>query len=305
MGKIRFDPEKPLYDGHKIAWTINQCPAAMDKLIALAKPIVVFVHGRGKEPNKSLNGATFVKGLAVPKIELGYDVSVLMFNWDSAFPGLSFNDRTRALSHVPAAAQAFAELLQALNTYFVDKPTQSRPTLLVHSMGSIVVQRVMEGNAWPRGPALFRQIVLTQPDADDVGHAVWLDPLCQQELVFVTLNNDDKVLRRSTDERAERRHALGLGTSEPLASNCKYIDLTNMGAIGSAKDDDHEVFGKGAMNGQVYVCQFFEQALRGENVVLDRNLNVESVDRNVVFRLKSKNDPTAPCLKQPPLPRSD
>ena len=57
------------------------------------------------------------------------------------------------------------------------------------------------------------------------------------------------------------------------------IDLTGMGPIGSEQDDDHEVFGKGAMNGQVYVCEFFEQALRGTGVVLDPGVNVDSIER--------------------------
>ena len=74
-----------------------------------------------------------------------------------------------------------------------------------------------------------------------------------------------------------------------------------MGPVGK-KDEDHEVFGKGAMNGQIYLCRFFTEALIGEAVVLDPARNVESVERDVIYRLKWKNEPSAPCLKLPELP---
>ena len=67
--------------------------------------------------NKSLQGGTIVKGLAVPKIELGYNASVLMFNWDSAFPFGNFLDRDRALGNMPAAAISLGKLLSGIKDY--------------------------------------------------------------------------------------------------------------------------------------------------------------------------------------------
>lgn len=300
--KLRFDADTPLYDGQKQPWRMDQCEALLDRLVARSKPLVVFVHGRGNEPNKSLNGATLTTGKAVPKIELGYDVSVLMFNWDSAFPFLRFRDRGRALSHTAAGAERFGELLQHLQRYFAARPALARPVLLAHSMGSIVLQKAVDGGGWPDAAPVFRQVVLSQPDADDIGHAAWLDRLGQKETVYVTWNADDRVLRQSDDERPNGAHALGLGSTQPLAAHCRYIDLTGMGPIGQAEDDDHEVFGKGAMNGQVFVCQFFEEVVRGRAATLDTGSNVAAVERDVVYRLKAHFDPKAPCLKAPKLP---
>jgi hypothetical protein len=302
MDKLKFNPATPLYTGDCIAWRLDQLALVLDSLFNRGKPVVVFVHGRGKEPNKSLKGASFVEGKAVPKIELGYNVSVLMFNWDSAFRGVAFWDRGTPLSNVPAAAASLGAFLVALKAYRSSHSSRPAPALLVHSMGSIVVQHTVQRALWPAGEAIFRSVVLSQPDADDVGHSIWLDQLAHQESVYVTLNRDDKVLQRSTDERPQGRHALGLGTNEPLASAARYIDLTGMGPIGSEKEDDHEVFGKGAMNGQVYVCEFFEQVLRGTGVALDPGVNVDSIERGVTYRLKAKFDPKAPCLRQPALP---
>ena len=68
------------------------------------------------------------------------------------------------------------------------------------------------------------------------------------------------------------------------------------------KDEDHEVFGKGAMNQQIYLCQSFTHVLTGKPIVFDLTKNVESIERGVVFRLRDKRDPSAPCLKVPKLP---
>ncbi len=296
-----FDAGHPLYTSDGLAWRMDEAAAALQAVAAHGKPVVLFVHGRGKEPRKSLRGARFTVGKAIWKIELGYDCRVLMFNWDSKFAGINVWDRTRPLANTAEGGRRFGELLALLRQLPAVQAPARKPVLLVHSMGSIVVQRTVVAGLWPPGPSLFQQVVLSQPDADDVGHSAWLDALAAQEQVFVTLNADDKVLRRSDDDRPEGAHALGRGTAQPLADRARYIDLTAMGAIGSDEDDDHEVFGKGAMNGQVHVCRFFEQALRGADVTLDAS-NVASVDRAVVFRLKPHFDASAPGLAIPVLP---
>lgn len=302
MAKLKFKADTPLYTADAHAWRVEQLPAALDAVHADGRPVVLFVHGRGKEPNKSLRGGGFVTGLAVPKIELGYDVRVLMFNWDSAFKGLALKDRDRPLRNTVAGAERLGVVLAGLQAWRADHPNLPAPVLLAHSMGSIVLQHAVAGGHWPSGGPLFRRVVFSQPDADDLGHAAWLETLAAREQVFVTFNRGDKVLKQSNDARPAGAQALGLGTTQPLAPSARYVDLSGLGGKGSDEDDDHEVFGKGAMDGQLYVCQFFEQALRGDDVVLETGVNVESVDRGVVYRLKSRIEPGAPCLKAPPLP---
>jgi len=238
----------------------------------------------------------------VHKIERGYDASVLMFNWDSAFHGLNFLDREVPLSHTVAGGTALGQLLTLLHEFQLAHPNEKKPVLLVHSMGSIVVQHAIEDGHWPIANKLFSAVLFSQPDANDKGHAAWLDQVARRELTYVTQNQDDNVLKRSTDARPVGMHALGLGTDEPLAPNARYIDISRMGPLGK-KDEDHEVFGKGAMNGQVYLCQFFTQVLTGSAVVLDPTVNVESVTNEVVYRLRDRCEPGAPCLTVPELPK--
>jgi len=239
--------------------------------------------------------------MAVHKIERGYDVRVLMFNWDSAFNGWNIFDREVPLSHTGAGAAAFGRALDALARAEDAHPTRPRPALVVHSMGSVVVQKAILNSHWPSRANLFSAVLFSQPDADDVGHIDWLGPLSLKESTYVTQNKDDHVLLRSRDARPVGRKALGLGTVEPIAEAAHYIDLSTMGSLGK-KDDDHEVFGKGAMNGQLYVCEFFTQAIRGEAIGLDQMTNVEAIERGCVYRLRSRHQPSAPCLKLPTLP---
>lgn len=301
MSKMKFNSETPLYTSDGKAWRIDQFDTVMGSLGSPDRPVVLFVHGRGKEPGKSLLGATFTEGKAVHKIERGYDASVLMFNWDSAFKGFNFLDREVPLSHTDAGGIAFGKVLQGLQEFQHDRPDARKPVLLVHSMGSVVVQKTLETGNWPEATGLFSAVLFSQPDADDLGHAAWLNKLASRERTYVTLNKDDHVLQRSIDARPPGAHALGLDTNQPLASRATYVDISRMGAVGK-KDEDHEVFGKGAMNQQFHLCQFFTQALTGQPVVLDEAKNVESVDRGVVFRLRDKREPAAPCLRVPQLP---
>jgi esterase/lipase superfamily enzyme len=301
MAKMKFDANTPLYTSDANPWRIDQLGAVMTNLAAKGKPIVIFVHGRGKEPGKSLVGATFTEGKAVHKIEQGYGVSALMFNWDSAFKGFSFLDREVPLSHTAAGGAALGQVLAALRSFQIAHPAAAKPALLVHSMGSIVLQRAVVDGHWPNTGPLFSSVLFSQPDADDVGHATWLEVLAARERVVVTLNKDDHVLNRSTDARPPGAHALGLDTTQALAPHATYVDISNMGKLGE-KDEDHEVFGKGAMNQQIHLCQFFTQALTGEPVILDPQKNVERIDRAVVYRLRDRREPGAPCLTVPTLP---
>jgi hypothetical protein len=294
---MQYSINTPIYTSDTRAWRLGEIPQLLDILYAKGKPIVLFVHGRGKEPKKSLRGGTFVEGLAVRKIERGYDCSVLMFNWDSAFSGFQIFDRTRPLANAIDAALSLAKVLTELNSYFDSHKAHSRPALLVHSMGSIVIQNLVKNQGWSFR-RLFRSIVFSQPDADDIDHAEWLESLASRERVYVTFNRDDHVLARSNDDRLAGARPLGLGTNQPLAQSATYIDLTNMGALGR-KDDDHEVFAKGAMNGQLYVCEFFTQALVASEVDLVVGGNVKEKTSNNVYVLKQHHEPSAPCLQKP------
>ena len=84
LAKLNFSRDYPLYLSDQSRYTHAQVETALDRAFSYQKPVVLFVHGRGNEPEKSLNGGTYVEGNAVHKIEQQYDVKVVMFNWDSS-----------------------------------------------------------------------------------------------------------------------------------------------------------------------------------------------------------------------------
>ena len=128
--KYKFDSNYPLYvrDGSKFGF--DDVDKALDRVYSTGKPVVMFIHGRGNEPNKSLDKATFVEGGAVRKIEDHYNATVLMFNWDSqAF----LYDRSKPLSKMKQSADSLAIVLAKMWTYFQNHPKLKRPSLIAET----------------------------------------------------------------------------------------------------------------------------------------------------------------------------
>lgn len=283
-GNSTFDPAKRLYTSSGVGHPITELPMLLDDLSTTGKPVILFVHGRGKEPNKSLRnkGGLIVEGRAVHKLESGYKAKVLMFNWDSE-RGCGFKDRERPLSNMATASQAFSLLLDGIKQYRHNN-SQARPiALMVHSMGNIVVETMV--NNWGGwidngGEPLFSNVVFSASDSNDTDHAAWVEKIGDTENVYLTINADDKILKKSNDQRPAGAAALGLEPGTHLARNAVYVDITNLGSEQNGKKRKtkrHELFNKPGMHGQVYVCEFFEQALTGRTVSLNEQNSNEVV----------------------------
>ena len=95
---------------------MSQVDLVLDKILPKSGPTILFVHGRGNEPKKSLKGGLFVQGLAVHKLETDYGANVIMFNWDSK-RGNGLKDRSRPLSKMEDAANSFSVVLQGIRSY--------------------------------------------------------------------------------------------------------------------------------------------------------------------------------------------
>lgn len=297
---LSFDPVNRLYTSDKVGYPISELPVVLDSLLAKSKPIILFVHGRGEEPNKSLRleGGIFVEGRAVHKLESGYDANVLMFNWDSE-RGSGFKDRGRPLSNMPAASQAFTQLLEGIKQYRKNNPQSLSIALIVHSMGNIVIETIIESQGgWidNGGEPLFSNVVFSTSDADDIGHAAWVEKISASENVFITVNADDKILIKSRDKRPVGAAALGLEPGNRLANNATYIDITNLGTKKGKKTERHELFNKPGMHDQLYVCEFFQQALTGLPVLLNAQNSTEVVSGQR-YKLNYKRDSTNDCFK--------
>lgn len=292
LGKLKYDANYPLYTSDTERYSFDQAEVAFDKVFASGQPVILFVHGRGNEPNKSLVGGTFVEGGAVRKLETQYKAKVLMFNWNSV---AWMYDRSKPLTQMPAAAESLKRVLQKLKNYLAQPRNQKKSlTLLAHSMGSIVLETFIKQNEWPTETPLFSQVVLTSPDADNVEHWQWLSEISQVENVYVTINKDDDILEKSTDSREPGREALGRNPVLPLSSKATYLDLTKLGKKPGQATGAHEVFNKEGMKGQALYCQLFHQLISGQKP--DLTATTDLTEQNNYFKIKFAINNSAPCF---------
>ena len=258
---IKYDPQFFVYTSDATPFRLGEVKALFDRLLRGTKPVVLFVHGRGKEPEKSLKGTGIllreianIEGHAVEKLE-AYGASVVMFSWDSK-RGRGFKDRDRPLGNMPEAAQRFAGVLDAVANAVAGAPAQHPPvTLLAHSMGTIVVQTYVKQNGGWRSPGagrLFSNVVLSSADADNLGHPAWVNQIAAVERVFVTVNPVDPTLEDSTEARQPNAVALGRDPGGVLSNAATYAML---------EIKAHEIFTKRPEHPEI--SKFFDAAFKG------------------------------------------
>jgi pimeloyl-ACP methyl ester carboxylesterase len=252
---LTFDPATPIYTRDSRAYAVKDLSLALDAVRQSNKPIVLFIHGRGDEPGKSLRAKKNFLGLgsAVPMLENQYGTAVLMFNWDSK--AASIRDRSRALGNAAAAADALHAVILELQSYYSKDPSMKPVVLLAHSMGTIVVQKYVEKYGWSAG-RVFANVLFTSADADNLDHAKWVERISSVERVYITINPRDKMLSGSSDLRPSGNSALGLDPGKLLAAGSFYVEVYQTGA--------HEIFNTATMKGRPSVCNFFRAVLAGE-----------------------------------------
>jgi hypothetical protein len=289
--ELKFSADYPLYLSDGSRYDYAHIDTALDKAFSYQKPVVLFVHGRGNEPEKSLNGGTFVEGNVVHKLEEQYGVKVVMFNWESS---AFLFDRDKPLKHIPAAAASFKKVLAQVSTYM--KQNQDKKiALLTHSMGSIVLQKYIQTFGWEYKDKIFSNVLFTSPDADNKNHAEWLDQVAEVENVYVTINQDDDILEKSTDAREKGVFALGLNPVKPFSIKATYLDLTRMGSSVGAATGTHEVFNKESMKDQKNVCEVLEALISSKSPNVAASTVVTAITGYLKF--KYKRDDHASCFK--------
>lgn len=289
--KLSFDSRFPIYLSDKSKYDFSQIHLALDKVFSYKKPVLFFIHGRGNEPSKSLEGGFFTEGNAVHKLEDQYGVKVIMFNWQSS---ASLYDREEPLSHMTEAAGNLKRVFTELQSYLNLNPNK-KISLLAHSMGSIVVQTYFQNYGWNFKYKLFSNFILTSPDADNLNHHLWVEKISSLENVFVTINKDDSILSKSTDARKPGVAALGNTPVSPLASHARYLDLTKMSDRVGKANKSHEIFNKPNMLGQKNLCEVMQSLLSSEIPSLSKATQ-KTKDSNYlkfVFNI----DENTPCFK--------
>ncbi len=182
--------------------------------------LILFVHGRGKHPEKAFN-----KHLLVD-LEKDYSAKVIMFHWPSWEGRFAFPTQKARNS-----AQDFIKVLLAFDQYKQENKTNGiKFTLLTNSMGSIVLEQSMQDYDGRLG-LLFDTLVISAPASSAKSHKKWVEKINFSESVYITINKEDKLLGKLGIKLIGKRLGKGLtslfGNDFKKADNVQYIDLTD------------------------------------------------------------------------------
>jgi hypothetical protein len=228
--------------------------------------IILYVHGRagGKkpEPGKSLKHV-------LPSLAEDYKAKAIMFYWPGADDGgaTGFPD-----NRAQQAAPALAQTLKALQQYKQANAARLQNvkfTLLLHSLGNIVFEQFM--NSYPASSLnrnLFDTVILNSSASAAKGHDVWLRKVDFTPNLYVTVNDDDSVLRLAGFFRGVR-----LGKSLKrynLAPNAIYVNFTNTGV-------NHRYFLPSGQEDNSYISQFYETVMDGKKFNFEGFEGIKSV----------------------------
>jgi len=169
----------------------------------------------------------------------------------------------RRVNVLEEAAKKFPNDLEArlrFQSKALDSLCPVKVSLLLHSMGNYLFQYVMasESNQSSRA-LLFENIILASADVNNSDHAEWVNRIPFRRNIYVTINEDDFALdaarKKFGDEQKARlghyRHSLN-------AASAKYIDFTNVSAVGNA----HTYFLDSPINNKS-IREFFQAAFTG------------------------------------------
>jgi esterase/lipase superfamily enzyme len=205
------------------------------------------------------------------KLEETYDVELVCFTWPSNPGGFITSEyrqaRIAAEVSAPAFGRAVDKLIEYQLKYESERCAQS-VNLLIHSMGNYMFRRLVESPVYDQR-RLLRNIVIAASDVDSAGHQDWLKLVNYCKRLYVTINEQDSVLRISEKVNPPR---LGNTLDELVAERVKYMDFSNASGVGNG----HSYFlGDALANPEVH--RFFSRAIRGQRaeaeVFYDQRLN--------------------------------
>lgn len=263
-------------EGSEIARTLKN-----DIESGKADNFIFYVHGRGREPNKSLRDI-------IPNLEKEYIAAVLMFHWFPSYKGPLGYPKEEAEAAAPDLGKAL-EYFQAYKDSNRDEFKNVRTTMLVHSMGNIVFEKFMESYT-PRtlNKGLFDTIVLNAADTDANGHDKWVSKIDFVSHIYITLNEGDNVLSASAKSQGEKRLGQKMttitGRRMQLAGNANYVDFSETGV-------NHRYFLKSGQEDNPWLKQFYESVMNGNpiNWALFKGIkDIEAGNGNKIYVFKGE-----------------
>lgn len=225
------------YPRAKFDYTAEGIDAALASLggraVAAGQPLTIFIHGRGKHPEKAFGDHPRIGRDILGQMTDYYQSTVLMVNWPSwlgpsGYPSLNARDTGPHLKL----------LFQGVRRYRAAIGGAEHPpiNLFVHSMGNQVLASFLEayGGEFGGNDALFDTLILNAPDAELRDHRSWVERIDFAARIYLLVNSGkDRMLQLSgylqDNARLGRQLVHDDDRPEPLASNAAYVDLVKLG----------------------------------------------------------------------------
>ena len=232
------------------------------------KTWLFFIHGFNQ---------SFAGGLETSwQLSQIYNVDVILFSWPSNPGGFVTDEYRRARQAAKASANALDRSLDKLGSYLVNRPyeeIQQCPVslnLMAHSLGNFMLESVARDPIFMENISLFTNLIFHQADVDNRLHEYWIDRVTYSSRMYVTINEEDLVLKASDLINPNRlgNTVKNLNGDDPI-----YVDFTDGAGVGGA----HNLFLEVQDNPTVMdFCQRVLHGRRGEVVpgfVFDDRVN--------------------------------
>ena len=240
------------------------------------KNCVLYVHGFNTSFSKSLEEAW--------DIHKTYDVGVVLFSWPSNPGGFVVNEYRRARRAAEASSPAFDNTLEKMALYLQrdfrehsksggDRDCRISLNLMCFSQGNYLLKRFIESDHFGHETRLFTNVVLMQADVDSCGHERWTAASGAFRRLYVTINENDRVLSKSEHLNPER---LGKTIDNLVAKRVRYVDFTDAEGVGKK----HGFF-KSSNKPEKNTLGFFKAALNG--LIPERVLQLQRDQKTGAF----------------------
>ncbi len=240
-----------------------------DKLIKEKKNCVFFVHGFNQSFKKNIEKAL--------KLEKKHGVEVIVFSWPSNPGGLKTEEYRYAKRTARASNGALDSTLEKVGRYLKEpfnrdalESCDVKFTFMTYSLGNYLFQNYVTDSMYENETSVFDNVILCQADVDNEGHAQWVDKIEVGKRVYITINENDWVLKWSDVNFQKDR--LGRTARDLNSTKAVYFDFTD----GKNVEKTHGLFYEDT---NTVVKDFFTVVLNGgrgeaiEGMVYDQRKN--------------------------------
>jgi len=195
-----------------------------------------------------------------------FEVEVIAFSWpaDKGAAGLT-NYRTQK-GEAKKSVNAFDRCLKKLNEYllkYADKNCDKTFNLALHSMGNYLLKHFTKSSENARDALIFDNVILMAADANNEGHAKWVDSLQHRKRIYITINENDTALAASRMKFGKLQKArLGHYTKDLSSEKAVYLDFTRAKGV----SDDHAYFEGKLLAKNPNLKKVFNKMFNGQTV---------------------------------------